>query len=49
MRWDIFNLLNTVNFALPNNVIGDAGTDFGLITETVGGPRVMQLGAKVRF
>ncbi|HYN10975.1 MAG TPA: TonB-dependent receptor [Vicinamibacterales bacterium] len=49
VKWDIFNLLNTVNFALPNNVIGDAGTDFGLITETIGGPRVMQLGLKVRF
>jgi hypothetical protein len=49
VRWDIFNVFNTVNFALPNNVIGDEGTDFGLITETVGGPRVMQLGAKVRF
>ena len=49
VRWDIFNLLNTVNFGLPNNVIGDAGTDFGKITDTVGGPRVMQLGVKVRF
>jgi len=49
VRWDVFNLLNTVNFALPNNVIGDAGTDFGTITETIGGPRVMQLGAKIRF
>jgi hypothetical protein len=49
VKWDIFNLLNTVNYGLPNNVIGDAGTDFGLITETVGGPRVMQLGFRVRF
>ena len=48
VKWDIFNLFNTVNFALPNNVIGDA-TDFGLITETVGGPRVMQLGFRVSF
>ena len=49
VRWDIFNLLNTVNFGLPNNVIGDPGTDFGLITDTIGGPRVMQIGVKVRF
>ena len=49
LRWDIFNLFNTVNFGLPNNVIGDAGTDFGKITDTVGGPRVMQFGMKVRF
>jgi Carboxypeptidase regulatory-like domain len=47
VRWDIFNLFNTVNYALPENVIG--GTDFGKITNTIGGPRVMQLGARVRF
>jgi hypothetical protein len=49
LRWDVFNLLNTVNYALPNNVIGSATTDFGKITDSVGGPRVMQLGARVRF
>ena len=49
VRWDIFNVFNTVNYGLPNNVIGDASTDFGMITDTVGGPRVMQLGAKIRF
>ena len=49
LRWDIFNILNTVNYALPNNVIGSAATDFGKITDSVGGPRVMQLGARVRF
>jgi hypothetical protein len=49
LRWDIFNVFNTVNYALPNNVIGDAGTDFGKITDTVGGPRVMQFGFRVRF
>jgi hypothetical protein len=48
-RWDIFNVFNTVNYALPNNVIGSAATDFGKITDSVGGPRVMQLGARVRF
>ncbi len=49
LRWDIFNILNNVNFANPNNVIGDLGTDFGKITDTVGGPRVMQFGAKLKF
>lgn len=42
-------MLNTVNYALPNNVIGDAATDFGKITDSVGGPRVMQFGARVKF
>jgi hypothetical protein len=48
-RWDVFNVFNTVNFALPENVIGDEGTDFGKITATVGGPRVMQAGLNFRF
>jgi hypothetical protein len=49
LRWDIFNVFNTVNYALPNNVIGAATTDFGKITDSVGGPRVMQVGARFRF
>ena len=49
LRWDVFNVLNTVNYALPENVIGEPGTDFGRITNSVGGPRVMQFGAKLRF
>lgn len=49
LRWDIFNVFNNVNFANPNNVIGEAGTDFGKITDTVGGPRVMQFGMKLKF
>ena len=49
LRWDIFNVFNNVNFATPNNVIGEAGTDFGKITDTIGGPRVMQFGMKVKF
>ena len=47
LRWDVFNVFNTPNFALPNNVIGDATTDFGKITDTVGGPRVMQFGGAI--
>jgi hypothetical protein len=49
IRWDIFNVFNTVDYALPNNVIGSASTDFGKITDSVGGPRVMQVGARFRF
>ncbi len=48
-RWDVFNVLNNVNFATPNNVIGETATDFGKITDTIGGPRVMQFGMKVKF
>ncbi len=48
-RWEIFNLFNHVNFAIPNNVIGEAGTDFNKITDTIGGPRVMQFGLKMKF
>jgi hypothetical protein len=50
-RWEVFNLFNNVNFATPNNVIGDpgSGTDFNRITDTVGGPRVMQFGLKLKF
>lgn len=41
LRWDVFNVFNTVNYALPNNVIGSASTDLGMITDSIGGPRVM--------
>ena len=47
VRWDVFNVFNNVNFALPENVLG--GSDFAKITSTVGGPRVMQFGARLRF
>jgi hypothetical protein len=49
LRWDVFNVFNTVNYALPENVIGAATTDFGKITNSVGGPRVMQFGARLKF
>ncbi len=48
LRWDIFNLFNNVNFANPSNDLQDQ-TDFGKITNTVGGPRVMQFGVKLKF
>jgi hypothetical protein len=48
LKWDVFNVLNFVNFANPNADLSDE-TDFGQITHTVGAPRVMQFGAKLRF
>jgi hypothetical protein len=47
-RWEVFNVLNNVNFATPNNDLQDR-LDIGTITNTVGGPRVMQFGLKLRF
>ena len=47
-RWDIFNVFNNVNFANPASDFQDQ-TDFGKITNTVGGPRVMQFGVKLKF
>lgn len=48
LKWDVYNIFNFVNFANPNGDITDE-TDFGQITRTVGAPRVMQFGAKLRF
>lgn len=48
LKWDVFNILNFVNFANPNSDLSDE-TDFGQITRTIGAPRVMQFGAKIRF
>lgn len=48
LKWDIFNLVNFANFANPNSDLSDE-TDFGQITRTLGSPRVMQFGAKLRF
>ena len=48
LKWDIFNIFNFVNFANPNADLTDE-TDFGQITRTVGAPRVMQFGMKLRF
>jgi Carboxypeptidase regulatory-like domain len=48
LRWDVFNAFNFVNFANPNADLTDE-TDFGQITRTVGGPRTMQFGVKLKF
>jgi len=45
---DVFNLFNTVNFPTPNVDLQDA-TDFGRITDTIGGPRLAQIRARVNF
>ncbi|QQS49123.1 MAG: carboxypeptidase regulatory-like domain-containing protein [Acidobacteriota bacterium] len=47
-RWDVFNAFNNVNFANPSSDLQD-GTDFGAILNTIGGPRVMQFGLKLKF
>jgi hypothetical protein len=47
-RWDVFNIFNNVNFANPANDLQDV-SDFGAITNTIGGPRVMQFGLKLKF
>ncbi|HET9263552.1 MAG TPA: carboxypeptidase-like regulatory domain-containing protein [Vicinamibacterales bacterium] len=47
LRWEIFNVFNTVNFAMPENNFDSV--DFGTITTTVGGPRVSQFGVRVTF
>lgn len=47
-RWDVFNIFNNVNFALPSSDLQDT-TDFGMILNTIGGPRVMQFGLKLKF
>lgn len=46
--FDLFNVFNTVNFANPNSDLQDS-VDFGVITNTIGGPRVGQFRAKIRF
>jgi hypothetical protein len=48
LRWEVFNVLNRVNFANPSNDLQDR-LDLGVISNTVGGPRVMQFGVKFRF
>lgn len=45
--WDVFNVFNRANFAGPDNELGSP--DFGRITNTVGGPRVMQFRTKLTF
>jgi hypothetical protein len=48
LGFDVFNVFNTVNLANPNSDLQDTA-DFGKITNTVGGPRVGQFRAKLKF
>jgi hypothetical protein len=47
LRVEGFNVFNNVNFALPSGDLSDS--EFGRITNTVGGPRTLQIGARIRF
>ena len=46
-RAEVFSMTNTPHFALPNTSVG-AG-NFGLITGTYGGRRVMEFGMRITF
>jgi hypothetical protein len=47
LRWEVFNATNHPSLGLPNANLGSA--DFGTIRTTVGAPRQMQFGVKLRF
>jgi hypothetical protein len=48
LRWDIFNVFNTVNFGLPNRDISSAAT-LGTISSLASDPRTMQIAARFTF
>jgi hypothetical protein len=48
LRWDIFNLFNTVNFGLPNRDISSPAT-LGSISSLASDPRTMQIAARLTF
>ena len=47
-RTEFFNILNFANFANPSSAISSP-TSFGVISNTVGNPRIIQFVAKVNF
>jgi hypothetical protein len=47
LRGEVFNLFNNTNFAQPVGDLSDS--EFGEITNTVGGPRTMQFGMRFIF
>ncbi|MGH9648859.1 MAG: hypothetical protein ACRD3I_00110, partial [Terriglobales bacterium] len=47
LRAEFFNLFNLTNFAQPVNDLVDS--DIGRITNTIGGPRIIQFGLRVVF
>lgn len=48
LGFDLFNVFDTINFANPNSDLQDS-VDFGVVTNSIGGPRVGQFRAKFRF
>lgn len=46
-RWEVFNVLNTANFGLPNRTVNGGG--FGTITTLQGDPRIMQFALRFNF
>ena len=48
LRWDIFNVFNTVNFGLPNKDVATAAT-FGTISSLSSDPRTMQIAVRFVF
>jgi outer membrane receptor protein involved in Fe transport len=49
-RTEFFNLTNTPHFGLPNNDFAGGGNPaFGLITQTVSNPRIVQFALKYNF
>jgi hypothetical protein len=47
IRAEAFNFFNNVNFGMPSGDLSDS--QFGQINDTIGGPRMMQFGARIRF
>jgi hypothetical protein len=48
VRWDVFNLFNTVNFGLPNRDLASPAT-LGSITSLASDPRTMQISVRLTF
>ena len=48
LRWDIFNVFNTVNFGIPNKDISTAAA-FGTISGLASDPRTMQIAIRFQF
>jgi len=48
LRWDVFNLFNTVNLGLPNKDIATPAT-FGTVSGLSGDPRIMQIAVRFTF
>lgn len=50
LRWEVYNALNQTTFSNPASTFAAAGPGTaGRITSTVGGPRTMQTGLRVRW